>query len=491
MDRPQSPVGDFSKRAEAQGASGPSSPFAPALDAARRQLACDGPYRPEESSYRIVEDVRRAESPFLTIVMRTQGKRLKAMAQALNALEAQDDDDFEILVCVHNMPSCVDDVLRELRGHTALEGRWGLTEVTGGSPARPLNVASTLARGRYYVVHDDDDLALPNYVSAFRAGAEKYPGNVLYSYVYAQSWLDTEGDPVASGKLETPYCKRANQVDLLFQNSYPDIGVAFPMGVFASSCLSFDETLDVLDDWDFLLRTQNICGLSVLPEPTSIYRLWETGETSHVRNDAEKWLATARKIQQKVDSNYLVLPPGSMSALKRRDTIGAPALYFDDTRGFAETKKLAPVSERLEGEVLTASFDIDVSDYPQISALRFDPSEGGHVVVSAARVLAKTPQGDRSFELDSMEHNGIGVVRPDGTSCVVFLKNDPQLVMTLSEPCMVERVDVEVDVSGEMPDGLVDQAIEALAQRKVSAMREEAAQAQGTKPGLRGLFRRR
>lgn len=464
--------------------------FAPSLDAARKQLCSQRPYQAEESSYHIVDDRRQGESPFISIVMRTQGKRMKAMAQALSALEKQGDKGFELLVCVHNMPERVDGVLAELERHSGLDGMWCLTEVQGGSPARPLNVANVFARGEYYVVHDDDDLALEDYVSAFRAGAATYPGSVLYSYVYAQSWRDSQEGPIASGDLELPYCRQVNQVDLLFQNAYPDIGVAFPRDVFLNAGLAFDETLDILDDWDFLLRAQNICGLHVLSKPTSIYRLWVTGETSHVRNDTAKWLATARAIQQKADSGYLILPPGSLSAFISRSTIGAPALYFDDTNGMAETKKLSPITSKMERDVLTASFEIDESKYPCISALRFDPSEGGHVMVNDVHIVAETSAGSVSFELGSMTHNGIDVTTADNVPSVVYLQNDPQLIMTFDEPCTVGRVDIVLHISTDMPDELIDKAISTVAQRKIDAALNSVAPVP-EKPKKRGLFKRR
>ena len=64
------------------------------------------------------EGARREGEPFLTIVMRTQGKRLEELTDVMLCLAAQQDDDFELLVMGHKVGEDVRpallDLLREL-----------------------------------------------------------------------------------------------------------------------------------------------------------------------------------------------------------------------------------------------------------------------------------------------------------------------------------------------------------------------------------------
>ena len=150
--------------------------------------------------------------PFLSVVMRTQGQRSALLKDALVCLAAQINQDFEVLIALHDpLDPSLASTLRSLADSEtpSLSSRLTVLESHGGSRSRPLNDAVGVARGRYLAFFDDDDLLLANWVSTFADLAEQHPGRVLRSVVVDQEftherWGDDLG-LIASGPVIYAY----------------------------------------------------------------------------------------------------------------------------------------------------------------------------------------------------------------------------------------------------------------------------------------------
>ena len=121
-------------------------------------------------------------APFLTVVVRTQGRRLITLEDNLTSLAAQTNRDMEVIVCCHGTSEAqyveVTGVISRLpawlgRNHPGDQsGRRG-----PGSPAcrresRPRGVAT-------WPFLDDDDLAFCHWVDEFAQLVELHPGAVV------------------------------------------------------------------------------------------------------------------------------------------------------------------------------------------------------------------------------------------------------------------------------------------------------------------------
>ena len=99
-------------------------------------------------------EVRQAltatEGLFLTVVLRTQGRRSLLLREALLCLVGQDCDDFEVVVAVHDPgPAELEQVGADLRlAQALLPQRLRLVEARGGTRARPVAVGLAHATAR-------------------------------------------------------------------------------------------------------------------------------------------------------------------------------------------------------------------------------------------------------------------------------------------------------------------------------------------------------
>lgn len=261
----------------------------------------------------IVSNENVTKQPFLSVVIRTQGKRIECLKEALLCLTAQSDQDFEVLIVQHG-PRVSKDVraVLDLQPDT-LNAKLHAYSVSGGKRAVPLNVGVRASTGSYIAFFDDDDLLFANWVEEFRKQATISPGTVLRAQVatlqvQAEKWplsgtlgLRTTGWPHAE------YAKSFSRVDHILVNHSPFMGLAFPRTLFTNHGLSFDESLSVCEDWDFLLRASSILPVSDVNYLTALYRRWQGQETSYTIHDQNEWRSSELSVVSKLINSEMVL----------------------------------------------------------------------------------------------------------------------------------------------------------------------------------------
>lgn len=261
--------------------------------------------------------------PFLSVVIRTQGKRSPAFRECLLSLAAQTTTDFEVLVMGHNLTESgrreVESCIRWLPG--PLHERVRLIEVQGGGRPHPLNVGFDHARGQYCAVLDDDDFVLAHWVETFASAAAHTPGTLVRARCAVQSHsplatLGRTGTGATSG-MTLPYETEFSLASHLVMNQTPFMSVAFPRFLHTEMNYRFDETLSTTEDWDYLLRTASVVGVTSSPEVTAVYRRWESAETSYSLHVAEEWQANQAAVDRKIDGTAIVLQAGEVAHLRR------------------------------------------------------------------------------------------------------------------------------------------------------------------------------
>lgn len=261
---------------------------------------------------RRVPAAQDTDSVFLSIVIRTQGKRPLALSDVLCCLGAQTDLDFEIVLVVHGAARLrsVQDLVDDFEGNLAQRVRTLSCE--GGTRSVPANVGLRAARGDYVVFLDDDDLVLANYVENIHQGAIEAPGTVVrwWAAVQTRTWGD---DGYASGPLTPVYTTRFDFLRHLRQNETPFHCFAFPRKLVELG-FAFNETLTVCEDWDFLVRAASLCGVHDTEQMTAIYNKWSDQSSSHVVT-ADEWQVMRALVQVELDKHSLLMPPGSTRRL--------------------------------------------------------------------------------------------------------------------------------------------------------------------------------
>lgn len=267
--------------------------------------------------------VLAAPAPFVSVVVRTQGRRERELREALTCLASQTSADFEVLIVAHDVQaeqrSIIDRVVDECPSD--LRSRCRVIPVDGGNRARPLNVGFGAAAGEYVVVLDDDDLVFAHWIEVFGDLREKHGGKLLRSRASVQeSERITVRDAHVTrgvGTHQTPYEREFSFVTHLYANQTPFMTVAFPRGVFHDLGERFDETLTTTEDWDYLLRAASLLGVADSPEITAVYRRWPREDSSATEHDEDEWRLNMFEVFRKLDSQPVLLPAGETRAIRQ------------------------------------------------------------------------------------------------------------------------------------------------------------------------------
>lgn len=266
---------------------------------------------------------REVARPFLTVVTRTQGRRIQTLRETLLCLSAQTCQDFEVCVIGHDLDVerqlDVERVIADLHG--SIRDRVRLVRVNGGSRATPLNTGFENARGHYVAVLDDDDLVFGNWVEIFRDLAETRAGQLLRVVAVAQHWdkvtpLNCAPASRAIGPMQALYPEEFDLIAHVVENRSPLHSLAFPRSVFSDLKFRFDDYLTTAEDWDFIIRVAPLTGVAASESVGCIYRLWKTGETSFTAHSELEWRANYFYTLRKLDKMPMLMPAGSASRIR-------------------------------------------------------------------------------------------------------------------------------------------------------------------------------
>ncbi|MCE7765142.1 glycosyltransferase [Pseudomonas putida] len=195
---------------------------------------------------RLEEQARQQEETLFSIILTTYN-RPALLRDALNSIAHQSFKDFDV-VLVNDNGDPVESLLAEYD--------FPVTYIRQGrnrGPAAARNAALHLARGRYVVYLDDDDLYLPDHLETLAKALDTHPDSVVYTdAVFIQ-------ETIAAGKRtevarEQRYPHEAYSRERLLVNNYIPINTFACPRALALAVGDFDESLAGLEDWDFLMR---------------------------------------------------------------------------------------------------------------------------------------------------------------------------------------------------------------------------------------------
>lgn len=435
---------------------------------------------------RINGDVAEDEDPFLSVVIRTQGKRIEELTDVLLCLAGQQDDDFEVIVVGHCVASEQAPILKELLASfpATLTRRMKYCQVDYGTRTTPLRVGFAAARGAYVSVLDDDDLVMDTWTATFKELAEHNMGKMLHAFAVTQEWGGRSTDQAhhrelyAESGFGAPYCHPFSVASQMSVNSCPLMSLAFPRYVFDQLGMDFDETLTTMEDWDFLMRVYSACGAASKAVVTSIYRLWTNTETSHTQHNAREWDNNYKKIINKMSGRPYLLDQGGVEDVRAhnsqsavsREALLQSALLVPYAHARSERKLWEDIgelrAEHAKDPEVTAvrpiyaeeddwdiSFELDSSQ--AISTLMFSPIRAPFKVLGEFSLrLVDASGAERVIDFaDSSVHNGYQV----DCNHIVYLKENPFVAFAFSQPLFLQRVDLSFKLMASVADYYIDQ----------------------------------
>lgn len=266
----------------------------------------------------VARDWTIADTPKLSIVMRTQFRRPETLRDVLLCLATQTDRRFELLIVAHDIdPGVLVELLEEQPDWLA--DRTHVLRAEGGTRSHPLNVGLAAARGTHLAVLDDDDVVTSDWVGAFLGVAESKPRVLIRAAAAVQrmttaAWEDGLEGHAPVGALTTPYPEVFELAAHLVVNQTPFMAFAFPVGVLRALG-GADEALDVCEDWDLVLRVAMLTGVVDTGRVTAVYRRWNSGGDSYSGHSSEVWNRDMAKVREKARRAVALLPPGSSDGL--------------------------------------------------------------------------------------------------------------------------------------------------------------------------------
>jgi glycosyltransferase involved in cell wall biosynthesis len=203
--------------------------------------------------------------PLVSVIVRTRD-RPALLGEALASLRAQTLRDFETLVVADGGSAPPAELL------ASAPGDGGLTLIHRVPPhgrALALNAGLDAARGRFVAYLDDDDLFLPDHLATlarFLSGSDSY--RVAYTDVeQVEQQLGPDGR-YHPGRRLVVYGQPFDPDRLLSSNYISLIGL-----MHAATDLRYDESFDILEDWDFMIRLAERGRFHRIAGITAVYRV--------------------------------------------------------------------------------------------------------------------------------------------------------------------------------------------------------------------------
>lgn len=252
--------------------------------------------------------------PIVSIITRTKNRPLFLSRARESILSQINPPDWEwIVVNDAGTPGPVDSVMES--AITAFPDR---IHVIHRSVSKGMEQASNTgmhkARGKYAVIHDDDDSWFPEFLNTMVKELDKLEnaktaGLVCHSVHVVESVRDDEIVTLAEAPFNG-WLKEINVWRLLQENTFPPISFLFRRSIW-EELGGFDTSLPVLGDWEFNMRIALRYPIGVLPVQLARYHHRKNPSDPAQANSVTDGDALHRTWERKLRERWMKAPPAS------------------------------------------------------------------------------------------------------------------------------------------------------------------------------------
>lgn len=243
----------------------------------------------------------------VSVIIRTSN-RPDILQTALNSVRKQFYKNIEIII-VEDGKNIAESMIK--KEYSDLNIRYFSTGNKVGR-SRAGNIGLSMANGSYINFLDDDDEFLPSHIETLISALEDRTEKAAYGVALERQITVKHRNPYQYKiqkkliRFNHPY----NRCLLYFQNYFPIQSVMFSRELY-DKLGGFDESLDVLEDWDLWVRYSTLTDYFYINQVTSIYYV-------NFKRDVKKqrdilFHTSARKLQMKYQSYNLNTSVGILS----------------------------------------------------------------------------------------------------------------------------------------------------------------------------------
>jgi glycosyltransferase involved in cell wall biosynthesis len=221
---------------------------------------------------------------------------------------------------------------------------------TRSGRSRAGNIGIRRSRGEFIFFLDDDDELYPEHISRLIYHVLRYDG-IVYSDSELSFEAYDEGVDVFSEKArEVKFSFDFSRPLLMVRNYIPLMCICFPR-VLLEAVNGFDESVDLFEDWDLLIRLSFLKDFLHVPVVTAKYRIWSQDQRTREAEDTEEaYLKVAGKHFSRLTPKdlYTVFlfteQLMQLSKLQKEKELDAKQIELETSK-----KKLEKKLEELEG----------------------------------------------------------------------------------------------------------------------------------------------
>lgn len=241
--------------------------------------------------------VETGANPLVSVILPTRD-RLSFLKRSLESLAVQTFQDFEVIV-VNDGGVPIHDVIAYGRSKGLDIIELNIAHKKGASAAR--NMALLHSRGTWIAYLDDDDIYLPKHLEIVISALLESDFFIAYSDSIRsiERLIENEWRPIRS---EIAMSIDFDRNLFLSTNITPIINVIHHRECWIE-CGPFDESLEVLEDWEFWIRLSRRWDFMHLPIPTAEIR-WRENKTNATFDKQSLFPLARAIISERVKSRF-------------------------------------------------------------------------------------------------------------------------------------------------------------------------------------------
>lgn len=254
--------------------------------------------------------------PLVSIIVRTKD-RPKLLRNALRSIAEQTYRQIEVVLVNDGGCELNAEEMKRILGNISLN-YIRLEKNTGRAHAG--NVGIENSRGEYIGFLDDDDEYYPEHVGTLVSNAVSGGGMIYYSDVMMIEKFDAAGTADDDDLRTQVFSSEFSSDELIIANHIPFNAVLFSRKVFEETGL-LDETFELYEDWDLLIRLAERHPFRHVKKITAIYHQWDKDLQINQKNQElchETQLRVINKHKGKISPQFLLNSLNLLKELKEK-----------------------------------------------------------------------------------------------------------------------------------------------------------------------------